>query len=54
MKFHGKGHIGLIKMEAGPGKPIERIIVDPGPKRFEITNPGILYCCVKSYYNGSF
>ena len=32
--------------EAGPGKPIENIIVNPGNKGFEALNPGTLYCCV--------
>ena len=32
--------------EEGPGKPIERIVVDPGPKQFESINPGTLNCCI--------
>lgn len=32
--------------EAGPGKPIESIIVNPGSKAFEIINPGTLNCCI--------
>ena len=32
--------------EAGPGKPIESLIINPGNKGFEALNPGTLYCCV--------
>ena len=32
--------------EAGPGKPIEKLIVNPGSKRFETLNTGTLNCCI--------
>ena len=32
--------------EAGPGKPIEKIIVNPGKRSFETLNPGTLYCSI--------
>lgn len=32
--------------EAGPGKPIQSIIVDPGDRTFEMRNPGTLNCCI--------
>ena len=32
--------------EAGKGKPIETIVVNPGPKCFETVNPGTLNCCI--------
>lgn len=32
--------------EAGPGKSIETIVVDPGSKQFETSNPGTLNCCI--------
>ena len=32
--------------EAGYGKAITSLIVNPGSKGFEILNPGTLYCCV--------
>ena len=32
--------------EAGPGKAIESLIVNPGNRSFEALNPGTLYCCV--------
>ena len=32
--------------EAGPGKSIESLIVNPGNRSFEALNPGTLYCYV--------
>ena len=32
--------------EAGPEKSIKAIIVNPGPKHFETSNPGTLNCCL--------
>ena len=32
--------------EAGPGKAIEKLIVNPGSKTFETLNPGTLNCCI--------
>lgn len=32
--------------EAGPGKPIPTIVVNPGDRSFEVLNPGTLNCCV--------
>ena len=32
--------------EAGPDKPIKKIIVNPGKKDFETSNPGTLNCCI--------
>ena len=32
--------------EAGPDKPIKRLVVNPGAKRFETSNLGTLNCCI--------